>query len=56
MNRFKCGACGLFRDVTGRKMRHVHGLRTFVCPACNDKMAPMLKQNVTRPKPPVDTK
>lgn len=31
---FRCGACGQFRRLLGRKLQRVHGLRTWVCAGC----------------------
>lgn len=32
--RFRCGACSKPSDTNGRRLRHVSGLRTYVCKAC----------------------
>jgi len=31
---FICGGCAKSRSVTGRKLRHVRGFRTWVCAEC----------------------
>ena len=36
--RFRCEACAKPSDTTGRGLRHVNGLRTYVCRACKEKI------------------
>lgn len=31
---FRCGACGGYRSLFGRRMRPVQGLRQYVCAQC----------------------
>ena len=36
--RFRCGRCSHPSDTAGRGLRHVDGLRTYVCKACKVKI------------------
>ena len=36
--RFRCARCAQTRDCAGRGLRHVNGLRTYVCAACKGKI------------------
>ena len=39
--RFRCGLCANPSDTAGRGLRHVAGLRTYVCKACKAKIDAM---------------
>jgi len=36
--RFRCGSCSNPSDTEGRGLRHIAGLRTYVCKRCKDRI------------------
>jgi len=38
--KFLCGKCAKTREIIGRRIRFVRGLRTYVCAACAEAIKP----------------